>query len=214
MTELVTKKFQLYYVYDPMCSWCWGYRPTWVELQAALNNNLPDLEVVYTLGGLAPDSDEPMPKDMQQFLSSTWHKINAQLGTQFNFDFWTNCQPRRSTYPSCRACLIAREFGLEEQMIFAIQQAYYLQAQNPSDNSTLITLAGQIGIDETVFSEKLTASLSNQKLMSEIHNTHSLPIRGFPSLVLSIDGNYQAVPLNYQDWKSSFEVIREMIKTK
>ncbi|MFT6977114.1 MAG: putative protein-disulfide isomerase, partial [Shewanella psychromarinicola] len=22
----------LYYVHDPMCSWCWGYRPTWDTL--------------------------------------------------------------------------------------------------------------------------------------------------------------------------------------
>ncbi|MEF1187337.1 DsbA family protein, partial [Vibrio sinaloensis] len=22
-------KAKLYYVYDPMCSWCWGYKPTW-----------------------------------------------------------------------------------------------------------------------------------------------------------------------------------------
>mgnify|MGYP000853319151 FL=1 len=45
----------LYYVHDPMCSWCWAFVPTWEQIQRELPN---DIEVVYLLGGLAPDSDE------------------------------------------------------------------------------------------------------------------------------------------------------------
>lgn len=214
MTELVSKKFQLFYVYDPMCSWCWGYRPTWLALQESLKKEFPEIDVVYLLGGLAPDSNEPMPIDMQQFLSKTWQTISDQLGTQFNFDFWKQCQPRRSTYPACRACLIARESGLEEQMNFAIQQAYYLQAQNPSDETTLIALAEQIGLDKKLFSEQLTATLTDQKLMDELDKAQSLPIRGFPSLVLSNDGVYQAVELDYQNWKNSFKAIEKIINVQ
>ena len=117
---MTTESARLIYVYDPMCSWCWGYKPTWLALQQQLNEQIPSLKIDYRLGGLAPDSDVAMPQDMQQFLSQTWHKISAQLGTEFNHGFWQECQPRRSTYPACRACLIAREFGLEQAMILAI----------------------------------------------------------------------------------------------
>ena len=42
----------LYYVHDPMCSWCWGFRPTWLALQ----DQLPEgVRVQRLLGGLAPD---------------------------------------------------------------------------------------------------------------------------------------------------------------
>ena len=27
------EKATLYYVYDPMCSWCWGYKPTWDKVK-------------------------------------------------------------------------------------------------------------------------------------------------------------------------------------
>ncbi|GLS89191.1 DsbA family protein [Psychromonas marina] len=211
MSKSSLNKIQLYYVYDPMCSWCWGYRPTWLALKDALQTQLPEVEVSYLLGGLAADSDAPMPEDMQQFLAKTWHTIANQLGTQFNFDFWQDCQPRRSTYPACRACLIAREFGLEEQMKFAIQQAYYLQAKNPSDDSTLIALAGQLGINETEFSDKLLTSETQQKLMAEIELAHSLPIRGFPSLVMSINGKFHSIAIDYQHWENSFKEIKKAI---
>jgi putative protein-disulfide isomerase len=105
----------LYYVHDPMCSWCWGYRPTWDTLQAQLQQQLgQQLTIKYLAGGLAPDSDLPMPRPMQQILQQTWQKITQQLGTKFNHDFWHLCQPRRSTYPACRASIIARQYGLEK----------------------------------------------------------------------------------------------------
>jgi putative protein-disulfide isomerase len=29
----------LYYVYDPMCSWCWGYKPVWLQIKEAVAND-------------------------------------------------------------------------------------------------------------------------------------------------------------------------------
>lgn len=210
--SLVSKvNAQLFYVYDPMCSWCWGYRPTWLALQQALKTQFPNIEIRYVVGGLAPDSSEPMPLDMQQFLKQTWQKIASQLDTTFNLDFWALCQPRRSTYPACRACIVAREYGLEAEMIFAIQQAYYLQAKNPSDDSTLIALAGQLGIDESDFSKQLSSSDSQQKLLKEIIQAQSLPIQGFPSLVLRINQQDQPITLDYHRWQNSVASINEII---
>ena len=55
----------LLYVHDPMCSWCWGFARAYDELIERLPNGVP---VVRILGGLAPDSDEPMPEDMKNYL--------------------------------------------------------------------------------------------------------------------------------------------------
>lgn len=78
----------LFYVHDPMCSWCWAFAPTWAEIK----QNLPEhIKVRYLLGGLAPDSNEPMPSAMQAAISGYWRTIMQKVpGTQFNFDFWEN----------------------------------------------------------------------------------------------------------------------------
>ena len=62
----------LYYVHDPMCSWCWGFAAT---LDSVLETLPEDVSVVHLLGGLAPDSNEPMPESMQQGLQQTWKQI-------------------------------------------------------------------------------------------------------------------------------------------
>ncbi len=195
----------LYYVYDPMCSWCWGYAPTWHKLRTALAES--GITVEYKLGGLAPDSNEPMPQEMQTFLEQTWHKISDQLGTAFNYDFWQNCQPRRSTYPACRAVLIAREYGLEQQMLSSIQTAYYLEARNPSDLDTLTAIATKIGLNNAEFVKQINSEQLNQKLMTEIATVRQLPIQGFPSLVLEKNGLFKPIPLDYQHWQNSYQQI-------
>ena len=96
----------LYYFHDPMCSWCWGFRPAWLQVIDAVSERV---EIRYVLGGLAPDTDKPMPPSMQAHLQQTWRRIQQDIpGTQFNFDFWTRCSPSRSTYPACRAIIATR----------------------------------------------------------------------------------------------------------
>ena len=203
----------LYYVHDPMCSWCWGFRPTWQKIQVALPQNI---QVKYLLGGLAPDSNEPMPKAMQADIAGYWGKVQQHIpGTQFNFDFWDVCEPRRSTYPACRAVIAARKqnSSIEQAMIEEIQTAYYLNAKNPSDNETLIAIAKQLGLDEALFASDLDNEETQQQLEKEIRFAQQIGVRGFPSMILEKDGTYQYVPLNYNDPTAALTFITELEAT-
>lgn len=199
----------LYYVHDPMCSWCWGYRPTWEQLRS----HLPE-GVTYQnlLGGLAPDSDEPMPLAMQQKLQAIWQQIHAQLGTEFNLEFWTANRPRRSTYPACRAVIAASLQGREEDMILAIQRAYYLRALNPSDTSVHERLAEELSLDSEQFIQDLQSSETDQALQQQISISRQWPIAGFPSLVLNVEGTVSPIILDYRDYRASLQDINTKLK--
>jgi putative protein-disulfide isomerase len=194
----------LYYIYDPMCSWCWGYAPTWNRLQQEL---APHVDIIYRLGGLAQDCDEIMSDEMQNFLQQTWRNISGQLGTAFNFDFWRDCQPRRSTFPACRAALIARASNKEQSMLTAIQHAYYLQAKNPSDIDTLHQLAIEIGLDGNDFLQQMNSQQLDKALKKEIIQMSTMPINGFPALVLVNNQALINIPIDYKDWRNSYALI-------
>lgn len=192
-------KTELLYFHDPMCSWCWAFRPVWTDLCAQLPTELTVRRVV---GGLAPDSDEPMPQEMRLKFKGIWQTIQERVpGTHFNFAFWENCTPRRSTYNACRAVLAAARLAppLEDRMIQAIQQAYYLDARNPSDIGTLLELAVEIGLDRELFSAELTGAAVQALLLEEVAFAHSAPINGFPSLVLQTPSGLHPVGLDYRD---------------
>ena len=203
-------QFHLYYFHDSMCSWCWAFRPLWKEIVIGLPGNVIAQRI---LGGLAPDTDQPMPAEMQAKLKGIWQKIQQTVpGTQFNFDFWEKCSPRRSTYTACRAVIAARkqDNGKEEAMILAIQQAYYLEARNPADLNTLIELASEIGLDRERFAVDMKSPAVNQALMQEIEFTQRLQVKGFPTLLLEDNGVFTSIPHDYYDAKSMLQRIEQL----
>jgi putative protein-disulfide isomerase len=187
----------LYYIHDPMCSWCWAFKPTWHKVLKELPSHI---NVNYLLGGLAPDNDLPMPLETQKYVQNNWIKIQKVVpGTEFNYDFWTLNEPRRSTYLSCRAVISAKKqhSDFEVLMTEGIQNAYYLNALNPSNEDTLINIARDIGLNEESFKEDLKSSKTNNLLLDQIHTTKTMPISGFPSLVLVKENNLERVKIDY-----------------
>ena len=152
-----------------------------------------------------------MPTDLQTYLQKTWRTIEQRVpGTRFNFAFWEDCQPRRSTYSACRAVICARNQGteFEEPMILAIQQAYYLHARNPSDDRTLISLAEEVGLDRERFASELNCDSTRQILESEIASGLRMGARGFPSLVLETGGSHRMLTYDYLDPQA---VLRQLV---
>ena len=198
----------LYYFHDPMCSWCWGYRP---QSELLFSNLPPGVARINVLGGLAPDSDEPMPAELREAIPGYWRRIEKLLGTEFNHDFWTKCEPRRSTYPACRAVIAAANQNAEEEMIHAIQTAYYLQARNPSDLDTLESLAQEIGIDAKRFADDIRSSDVENELQRQIAFARQAPISGFPSLVLDIGGRLHPVAVDYHDHSTTLTQISQYV---
>lgn len=184
-----------------MCSWCWGFALVWQQIQEQISDKY---KIEYVVGGLAPDSSEPMPIDLQNKLQSIWQQIQKTVpGTEFNFDFWQACAPRRSTYPACRAVLTTKMLQPEKEqaMISAIQRGYYLQARNPSDDETLIEFAVEVGLDATLFAAKLNGVEVQQSLQENLALAAILPINGFPSLVLQKNNKHIPIQINYTDAK-------------
>jgi len=191
-----------------MCSWCWGFRPSWDQLQ----QNLPQtVEVVGVVGGLAKDCDDPMPQNLRLTLQSTWHKIRGLLGTEFNFDFWTECQPRRSTFQACRAVVAAAMQGSEKEMIDAIQRAYYLRAMNPSDTETLLALALELDLDVDGFETDLNSGKLKVEFSRQLKLARTLPISGFPSLILQVNERLIPIDLDYQNYQPMLYQIESQL---
>jgi protein-disulfide isomerase-like protein with CxxC motif len=80
-----------------------------------------------------------------------------------------------------------------------IQRAYYLEARNPSDDSTLIELAADIGLDCERFTDDLASAALHRQLLQEIQRSRMLGIDSFPSLAVEKSGQLHHIGLNYTD---------------
>ncbi|NOQ88490.1 MAG: DsbA family protein, partial [Gammaproteobacteria bacterium] len=155
-----------------------------------------------------------MPEELQHTISNTWKNIQQEIpGIEFNYNFWTQCQPRRSTYPACRAIIACRMQcpQSESDMLLAIQQAYYLQAKNPSDLDVLIELADKIGLNTEQFSNDIVSDGCQNALMDEIEFCRNIYVHSFPSLVLKQAESHALISVDYNDCASILNQIHQQI---
>ncbi|MDC1207846.1 DsbA family protein [Litorivicinus sp.] len=173
----------LIYVHDPMCSWCYGFRPTWSEVKSQLPEGLP---VVSLLGGLASDTDIPMPEEMVEHLKGTWSRIAEICGVRFNHDYWDQePAPPRTTYISCRAVISAERLaGRGDAFCERIQNAYYQEALNVWQPEVLCDLAEEFGFRRDAFEEILNSDEVKTVHIEQQQLAARLQVEGYPSLIL------------------------------
>jgi len=189
-------KNRLYYIHDPMCSWCYAFKKDYDKLKKNLPSNI---ELINIVGGLAKETDESMPKEMQEKIASIWHEIEKTTGTKFNHDFWKNCKPRRATYLACKAVISAKEQNRENEMIDAIQTAYYQKAQNPSDEDTLISLAKDLNLDMDIFQNDLKSEKIEVLFQNDLQKRRELKVFSFPSLILQYKKELYPINIKYNE---------------
>ena len=153
-----------------------------------------------------------MPVEMQTYLQQAWRKVTEHTGVSFNHDFWSLNTPQRSTYPACKAVLVARQSGLELEMYAAIQQFYYQKAGNPSEYENLYKLAEELGLERQGFMEQIHSDAIDTLLQKEIMLAEQLGAQGFPSLVLQHEGTTRFIEHSYTDVEQNLRKIRSLLK--
>ena len=199
----------LYYVHDPMCSWCYAFDKTLTQLEALLPDSI---RLTKVIGGLAADSDIPMPAHLINTIQSNWNRIEKTVPhVQFNFEFWSKNQPFRSTYPSCRAVLAAKKQSpaFENKMIQQIQWAYYKNAENPSLNETLLLCAQRIGLNMGLFKTDYASEEIELALQKDIQFSRSLDVSSYPSLRLDIDNHIVAINIDYNNVQNMLKQFQQ-----
>lgn len=194
-----------------MCSWCYAFSQSWNALLKALPRNI---EIVYLVGGLAPDTTEPMPLTTQKMVQQAWQRIEQTVpGVHFNWDFWSRNTPIRSTYPACRAVLAAKKQRTEAEveMIRAIQTAYYQQAKNPSLAETLHACAHEIGLDVSTFIEDLKSSAIENELQQQIQQARSMDVHSYPSLRLVNNNTVFPIAIDYLNHQTMLDEVNSRL---
>lgn len=211
---MLLKNNTLYYIYDPMCSWCYAFEQSLSDLLY----NLPmDLSLQPILGGLAEDTENPMPIATQSMIQQAWRQIEMTVPQiTFNFDFWIKNTPYRSTYPACRAIIAATNQSAElaEPMRQAIQQAYYQDAKNPSLDAVLIDCAKQLALDIRQFSDDLVNPETETKLIEHVQFTRMLGVSSYPSLRLAINSEPHSITVDYTSATPILNEIHSLLTKK
>jgi putative protein-disulfide isomerase len=186
----------LRYFGDPMCSWCWGFRPVLEQV----DREYPELRRVTIMGGLRGETDQPMSDELATLVQGAWRRIEDATGAPFNHELWRRHRPLATTLPACRAVLAARLMDAEREWPFmvAMFRAYFTEALDPTQRDTFLRVAEQQGFPREAFEAKLESPEVEQALQRDLRTTRQFGITGFPSVVLTLGKDHYLISPGYQ----------------
>jgi putative protein-disulfide isomerase len=195
----------LRYFGDPMCSWCWGFKPVLEQV----DREYPELRRVTVMGGLRGESDQPMSDELAKLVQAAWLRIEQTTGQPFNHALWRKHRPLATTLPACRAVLAARLLDAQREWPFMVGmfQAYFTRAMDPTRRETHLDVAAREGLDVESYGAKLDSPEVEHALQRDLLLTRRFGITGFPTVVLSLGKDHYLVSPGYQ----SIEGMRRAI---
>lgn len=200
----------LNYFGDPMCSWCWGFKPVLEQIDL----EYPELTRVTIMGGLRGGKPVPMGDDLASMIENAWNRIEEATGQPFNHEFWRKHRPLATTWPACRAVLTARELDPKRQWPFMVGmfEAYFTRALDPSVRATHLAVAEAQGFDPDQFGAMLDSPKIDEALTRDLQITQRYGVTGFPTVVLSIGKDNYLISPGYQPIEALRRAINAVYK--
>lgn len=202
---------QLIYILDPMCSWCWGFNPV---MQKVLKQaQAAGVKVTLRVGGLRTGEQALLDESKRAYILQHWRTVSETTGQPFDFEKALPGGFLYNTEPACRALVVARQ--LDEARLFAfldrLQQAFYQDALDITQPSTLRELAVQAGYDSEAFCDVFDAAETQAATQAEFAWVSNLAVRGFPTLLAQHQQQYALIINGYQSYTALEPLLNRWI---
>jgi putative protein-disulfide isomerase len=200
------KEKMLWYIADPMCSWCWGFLPV---IERIRNEYGERLKVELLLGGLRPGTKDPLPSSQREQILHHWHNVQRVTGQTFQFE---GAMPEGFIYdtePASRAVLSVAQIipDLIFPFLKIVQTAFYVEQQNVTNPEVLARLVEGTGLDGQQFLQVFESDTSKNLTLAHFKKAHEWGVRGFPTLIGQRKGYSRLLTSGY----CSYEELREKI---
>lgn len=198
------------YFGDPMCSWCWGFKPVLAHIAAALEGKA---ELHLVMGGLRPGTAEPWDAKMRGYIRHHWQDVADKTGQSFDFSRFDDETFVYDTEPACRALVAVRTLDSSRALPFyeALQRGFYAQGLNATDPDVLATLAQGVGLDRARFVDAFNTSETRAMVAFDFSRTRAFGVSGFPSVLCAEDGQYAFLSLGYCSFNTVASRLQEWL---
>lgn len=203
---------RIFYIADPMCSWCWGFSPV-IEAIAARYAGTAPIRVIA--GGLRPGTTEPMDAASKASIRSHWEHVTEATGQPFCFDFFDRDDFVYDTEPACRALVAVRSAapGVELTYLSALHHAFYVENLDITRDTNLADTAASVGVDRNLFEEIVAAPEIIAATRSDFQFAQASGISGFPAVLLQNARDLRVLTIGYQPFAALKDPLEAWIRS-
>ena len=172
----------VWYIADPMCSWCWGFSPV---IETIRHDYGERLTIKLVVGGLRAGTTEPLTHGKRAEILQHWHNVQRMTGQPFTFEGALPAGFIYDTEPACRAVVSAMliDSSYTFALLAAIQHAFYVEQADVTESKVLIQLATEVGISAEPFSQVFASEAAKQTTQDHFRQAIQWGVRGFPTVI-------------------------------
>jgi putative protein-disulfide isomerase len=198
----------LWYIADPMCSWCWGFSPV---IERTRLEYADRLKFELLLGGLRPGTKISLPAAQREEILGHWQAVHRTTGQPFRFE---GAMPEGFVYdtePASRAVVAVSV--MDERAVFpffrSVQSAFYAEQQDVTVPRVLVGLAGAAGLDEQQFLRIFESEAAKARTPEHFQEARRMGVSGFPAVMMQDTRGYALLTRGY----CSYEALRSRLDT-
>jgi predicted DsbA family dithiol-disulfide isomerase len=177
---------------DVVCPWCYIGKRNFEQALAQFAGR-DDVEVTWRAFELDP-VHAPEPIGLTQLLAdkygigpdeaATRHQRTTQAATNAGLELHLERALSGNTFDAHRVIHLAKERGLQDAMKERLLRAYFVEGLPFSERETLVTLAGEAGLDPAEVRELLASDRFAEEVRDDEQTAARLGISGVPFFVL------------------------------
>lgn len=190
----------VWYVADPMCSWCWGFTAVIDAIETTYRDRLT---VTMVMGGLRPGTTAPMTPSQREEVLHHWQEVHRRTGQAFTFE---GAMPDGFVYdtePACRAVVAmatidpAATRGYFER----VQAAFYMEGRDATQLRVLAALAEECGVANDRFEPVFNSPEAKTRTREGFVQVYRWGVRGFPTVLLQHAGEVSLLTHGYRPFE-------------
>jgi putative protein-disulfide isomerase len=180
---------QLYYFYDALCGWCYGFSPV-IQALYAQHHEQMDFQVIS--GGMIVEERIGPIGAVAPYIAKAYKQVENASGVRFGEAFLEGILAEGTaiftSVPAAVALSVFKEQLPAQAVAFAaaLQKAIYYDGVAPARYESFAPYAAAFALAEEAFLEKMYAPQALQAAYKDFALAAQFGIQGFPSLVIDI----------------------------
>lgn len=213
--ELELEQPTLFYIGDPMCSWCYGMSDILKDTQEYCAKNGIKFQTI--VAGLRASGQVLWDKRFKGFLKEEWTNISNRTGKKFSFEILDLLNFDYDTTPACKAVLISKILSFNNSKIVLeffskIQEKFYANSQDTKKLEFYKLICEDLNLDFEEFSKLFEDKSLDKKLQNEFIFGRNLS-SSLPSLILVNKKQKVNISIGYSSLEEVISRINKNLKS-
>ena len=209
-------KDTIYYVYDPLCSWCYGFSPVMKKLKNSYDNEF-NFEVIS--GGMQSGDRKQPVSVIRDYLKGAYKNVTERTGVEFGDKFMKVLDDGTrilDSIPPSIALSVIKELKPEETLNFAaiIQEAIYYDGMDWNLVEAYFPYLEKYNIDPDEFMKKFEDPFYKEKTLEDFKLASNFGVTGFPTVILKKDDKYYLLAQGFVPFEQLNASVEQILKSQ